>query len=70
MPIPPRPPSRKLYAKPNIQPTIATKHELPSGPGWLDVGASDRDGLDEMISGLKNGSISDEVQKEVASGRM
>ena len=57
MPIPPRLALRKT------EPTIATDHNLPSGPGWQDVGGSDRDALDEMISGLKEGNIneSDEV---------
>ena len=39
------------------QPSNATIHRVPVGPGWKDSAEGDRDGLDEMISGLKNGSI-------------
>lgn len=37
-----------------------TKHEASKGPGWLDVAVSERDGLDDMISGLKDGSLEEE----------
>ncbi|WVQ94837.1 hypothetical protein IAU59_001920 [Kwoniella sp. CBS 9459] len=39
--------------------TAATDHALPSGPGWQKAGTDDRDALDEMIDGVKEGSLSD-----------
>lgn len=37
--------------------TVHTEHEAPGGPGWVDVAVEDRDGLDDMITGRKDGSI-------------
>jgi len=48
-------------------PTVHTEHEAPGGPGWIDVPAEDRDGLDDMITGLKNGSVPEEEQVEAVS---
>ncbi|WVF67238.1 hypothetical protein IAT40_001986 [Kwoniella sp. CBS 6097] len=39
--------------------TVATEHALPSGPGWHQAKTDDRDALDEMIDGVKEGSLSD-----------
>jgi hypothetical protein len=33
----------------------------------VDVAAEDRDGLDDMITGLKNGSVPEEEQEEAVS---
>lgn len=45
-------------AHPSSEPDrIATRHDVPSGPGWIEVNNSMQDGLDEMIIGVKNGSI-------------
>lgn len=33
----------------------------------MDVAAEDRDGLDEMITGLKNGSVPDEEQEQAVN---
>lgn len=44
---------------------IHTEHEAPKGPGWLEVAADERDGLDDMISGLKNGSIPEETEEQI-----
>jgi hypothetical protein len=46
---------------------VHTEHEAPGGPGWIDVPAEDRDGLDDMITGLKNGSVPEEEQVEAVS---
>jgi hypothetical protein len=48
-------------------PTVHTEHEAPGGPGWVDVAVEDRDGLDEMITGLKNGSVPEEEQEQAVS---
>ncbi|EIW71916.1 hypothetical protein TREMEDRAFT_26921 [Tremella mesenterica DSM 1558] len=63
-----RPFTHPDFVKPSYQPfflvdrvdsimeeTMDTEHDLPSGPGWEDVPAEERDGLDEMISGVKGG---------------
>jgi hypothetical protein len=55
-------PRRTHIGPSRLQPTTATSHVLPSGPGWRDGMDGERDGLDEMISGLKNGSIQDGEQ--------
>jgi hypothetical protein len=47
--------------------TVHTEHEAPGGPGWVDVAAEDRDGLDDMITGLKNGSVPEEEQEQAVS---
>ena len=47
---------------PKVHPTTATSHVLPSGPGWQDGVDGERDGLDEMISGLKNRNIRDDEE--------
>jgi hypothetical protein len=47
--------------------SVHTEHEAPGGPGWIDVAAEDRDGLDDMITGLKNGSVPEEEQVEAVS---
>lgn len=39
------------------QDRISTRHDLPGGPGWVQVGGDMQDGLDEMITGVVNGSI-------------
>jgi len=44
-----------------VLPAVHTDHDLHGGPGWVDVSADKRDGLDDMISGLKNGSIPEET---------
>lgn len=44
---------------------IHTEHKAPKGPGWLEVAADERDGLDDMISGLKNGSIPEETEEQI-----
>ena len=47
-------------------PSVYTSHDAPKGPGWLDVAADERDGLDDMISGLKEGSLEeDEAEADV-----
>lgn len=35
----------------------ATRHDMPSGPGWVEPEGSQQDGLDILIVGVKNGSI-------------
>jgi hypothetical protein len=50
--------------------TVHTEHEAPGGPGWVDVAAEDRDGLDDMITGLKNGSVPEEEQEEAVRPRV
>jgi len=47
--------------------TVPTEHEAPGGPGWVDVAVEDRDGLDDMITGLKNGSVPEEEQEQAVS---
>lgn len=43
---------------------IATRHDVPSGPGWVEPEGSQQDGLDILIVGVKNGSIpTDDVSK-------
>ncbi|RXK41478.1 hypothetical protein M231_01186 [Tremella mesenterica] len=42
---------QEIYNTKNVD----TEHDLPSGPGWEDVPVKERDGLDEMISGVKGG---------------
>ena len=49
--------------------SVHTEHEAPGGPGWVDVAAEDRDGLDDMITGLKNGSVPEEEQEQAVSRR-
>ena len=44
---------------------VHTEHEAPRGPGWLEVAPDERDGLDDMISGLKNGSIPEETEEQI-----
>ena len=54
-----------------IASTVATSHALPVGPGWKDGLNGERDGLDEIISGLKNGSIRNDEQlfaKTISAG--
>ena len=46
---------------------VHTEHEAPGGPGWVDVAVEDRDGLDDMITGLKNGSVPEEEQEQAVS---
>jgi hypothetical protein len=43
-----------------VLPAVQTDHELHGGPGWVDVPTDERDGLDDMISGLKSGSLPEE----------
>lgn len=38
----------------------ATKHDLTKGPGWDVAPEGDKDGLDEMISGVMQGTIEDD----------
>jgi len=35
----------------------------------VDVAAEDRDGLDDMITGLKNGSVPEEEQEQAVSSQ-
>lgn len=44
--------------------TVQTEHDALGGPGWIDVAVEDRDGLDDMITGLKNGSVPEEEQEQ------
>lgn len=44
------------------QPSIATSHAIPSGPGWQIAPKEGQDALDEMISGVMNGTVHDEDQ--------
>ena len=44
--------------------TIATSHALPSGPGWEVSPRSEQDGLDEMISGIVNGTVDQRALSE------
>lgn len=46
-----------IIPPPSDQDRIATRHELPDGPGWVSASGSMQDGLDVMITGVKNGSI-------------
>ncbi len=46
----------------------ATKHDLPQGPGWIQVEDEEKDGLDEMITGVKQGGILEEVSHSFKSG--
>lgn len=47
---------------------VHTEHDAPKGAGWLEVAADERDGLDDMISGLKNGgTIPKELEEEIVS---
>ncbi|ORX39393.1 hypothetical protein BD324DRAFT_577128 [Kockovaella imperatae] len=39
---------------------VATNHTLPSGLGWEDAPEGEADGLDALISGVKNGTASDD----------
>ncbi|WVR09566.1 hypothetical protein IAU60_006635 [Kwoniella sp. DSM 27419] len=39
--------------------TVATEHQLPSGPGWSKAKRGERDALDIMIEGVIDGSVSD-----------
>jgi DNA polymerase lambda len=52
------------WAKPS---GVNTEHEAPKGPGWLEVAEDERDGLDDMISGLKNGSVPEEAEEQTVS---
>lgn len=38
----------------------ATKHDLTKGPGWEVAPEGDKDGLDDMISGVMQGAIEDD----------
>lgn len=46
--------------------TIATSHALPSGPGWEITPQGEQDGLDEMISGVVNGTVDQRALSEIA----
>ena len=46
--------------RPMDVPNVATEHRLPSGPGWEVPPENDQDGLDEFMSGLKNGTIQED----------
>jgi len=50
--------------------TVRTEHDAPGGPGWVDVAAEDRDGLDDMITGLKNGSVPEDEQEQAVSSHV
>ncbi|KAL1405924.1 hypothetical protein Q8F55_007604 [Vanrija albida] len=45
---------------PATRSTVATRHSVTPGPGWVEPQAGQEDGLDVMIVGLKNGSIQDD----------
>jgi hypothetical protein len=44
----------------------ATTHQAGRGPGWENPSANKGDGLDELISGLKDGTIREEVEVDVS----
>nr|XP_019010474.1 uncharacterized protein I206_04943 [Kwoniella pini CBS 10737]OCF49255.1 hypothetical protein I206_04943 [Kwoniella pini CBS 10737] len=44
----------------NLGVSVATEHQLPSGPGWERASRNDRDALDDMIDGVMKGSIVDQ----------
>nr|XP_018261046.1 uncharacterized protein I303_06763 [Kwoniella dejecticola CBS 10117]OBR83204.1 hypothetical protein I303_06763 [Kwoniella dejecticola CBS 10117] len=40
--------------------SVATEHNLPSGPGWERASTNERDALDDMIDGVIEGSMEDQ----------
>lgn len=50
------------------QSSIATTHALPSGPGWEIAPEGAQDGLDEMISGVVNGTIEEDADPDDDEG--
>jgi DNA polymerase lambda len=42
-----------------------TVHEAPRGPGWIEGPSGDRDGLDDLISGIQSGEVEAEDEDPV-----
>nr|XP_019001289.1 uncharacterized protein I203_05994 [Kwoniella mangroviensis CBS 8507]OCF64750.1 hypothetical protein I203_05994 [Kwoniella mangroviensis CBS 8507] len=51
--------SSKIHQMANMDITVATEHNLPSGPGWEKASRTARDALDDMIAGVIEGSLED-----------
>ncbi|WWD03793.1 hypothetical protein V865_001849 [Kwoniella europaea PYCC6329] len=49
----------KIHQMANMDITVATEHNLPSGPGWEKASRTERDALDDMIAGVVEGSLED-----------
>jgi hypothetical protein len=70
-PTPQKKRSNPWYAPGDVAdvPTIATVHNVSTGIGWREAANGERDGLDEMISGVKDGSAERGLDDEVSEFR-